>query len=150
MTKHKLLKATHSGKIIIGNITLPCYVLEDGSRVLTQTDTVQTLGLGQFVQLGKFIQQNTIRPYVSGTLQNLLKNRITFKLPRTRGKPAHGYQAIIIAEVCDAVFQAKKEGRLKETQNHIAEQCEILTRSFAKIGIIALISRRKNNIWGEK
>ena len=139
MTKSRLLKATHSGEIIIGGITLPCYVLEDGSRVLTQTDTVQTLGLGQFVQLGKFIHHNSIKPYISGDLQNLLINRITFKLPRTRGKPAHGYQATILAEICDAVFQAKKEGRLKETQKNIAEQCEMLTRSFAKVGIIALI-----------
>lgn len=132
------LKATHSGSINIGNMTLPCYVLEDGTRVLTQTGAVQSLGMGQFAQLPKFMSHTGIKPFVSKGLSNLLENRITFT-KAGGGKPSHGYQATILAEICDAVLQARKEGALHRQQMHIAEQCEMLTRSFAKVGIIALI-----------
>jgi hypothetical protein len=138
MNKSKILKATHSGEIKIGDIILPCYVLEDGSRVLTQTGAVKSLGMGQFAQLPKFMSYEGIKPFVSKDLMNFLKNRITFT-KSSGGKPSHGYNAIILAEICDCILQARKEGALHKKQLHIAEQCEILTRSFAKVGIIALI-----------
>lgn len=79
--KTPTLKATHSGEIRIGDMSLPCYVLEDGTRVLTQTGAVQALGMGQFAQLPKFTSHNSIKPFVSKELSNLLKNRITFTVP---------------------------------------------------------------------
>src|SRR5438046_2812702 len=36
--------ATHSGDIRIGNVVLPCAVLEDGTRVLTQKGVFQAIG----------------------------------------------------------------------------------------------------------
>ncbi len=138
MKKDKVLKATHSGEIDIGGFTLPCYVLEDGSRVLTQTDAVQALGMGQFAQLPKFMGHDRLKPFISAHLSNLLENRITFT-KATGGKPSHGYDATVIVEICDAIFQARKEGALHRQQTHIADKCEMLTRSFAKVGIVALI-----------
>src|SRR5437868_14475175 len=37
-------KATHMGEIKIGNATIRCAVLEDGTRVLTQYDVLQAIG----------------------------------------------------------------------------------------------------------
>jgi hypothetical protein len=88
MNKSNLLKATHSGEIYIGNTALPCYVLEDGTRVLTQTGAVQSLGMGQFAQLPKFMSHERLKPFISKDLTNLLENRITFTIP-SGGKPAH-------------------------------------------------------------
>lgn len=138
MTNEKILKATHSGTITIADTELPCYVLEDGSRVLTQTGAVQAIGMGQFAQLPKFMGHDRLKPFVSAHLSNLLENRITFK-KAGGGKLSHGYDATILVEICDAVFEANKNGALHRKQLHIAEKCEMLTRSFAKIGIIALI-----------
>lgn len=133
-----VLKATHSGEIFIGNIKLPCYVLEDGTRILTQGGTVQSLGLSKFHQLPRFASNKALEPFVSATLNNFIKNPIEFNLPGV-GRPSKGYKATILVDICDAVLQARKENKLHHQQKHIADQCEILTRALAKIGIIALI-----------
>src|SRR5688572_27783532 len=37
-------RATHSGELKLGNTTIPCAVLEDGTRVLTQVEMMNALG----------------------------------------------------------------------------------------------------------
>jgi len=138
MKKQKVLKATHSGELNIWDLSLPCYVLEDGSRVLTQTTVTKALGIGQFRQLPEFLSQDRFEPFIPKGSGNFLKNKKIFK-KEGGGKLAHGYNAIILAEICDVILQARKEGALHRTQMHIAESCEMLTRSFAKVGIIALV-----------
>jgi hypothetical protein len=64
-------------------------------------------------------------------------NPIKFRTPN--GNVAYGYEATILADICDAVLQARAEGKLQKQQEHIARQCEILVRGFARVGIIALI-----------
>jgi len=41
--------------------------------------------------------------------------------------------------ICEAVLQASKKGALNYQQKQIADQCEILVRGFARVGIIALV-----------
>jgi hypothetical protein len=61
-------------------------------------------------------------------------------IPPSGGRSIHGYEATILADICDAVLSARKiEGALQPQQRHIADQCEILVRGFARVGIIALI-----------
>jgi len=50
-----------------------------------------------------------------------------------------GYEATILADICDAVLAARDAGVLTGKQLAVAKQCEILTRAFAKVGIIALV-----------
>jgi hypothetical protein len=52
-----------------------------------------------------------LKPFVSAHLSNLLENRITFK-KAGGGKLSHGYDATILVEICDAVFEANKKGAL--------------------------------------
>ncbi|MBK9585468.1 MAG: hypothetical protein IPO55_06130 [Alphaproteobacteria bacterium] len=40
----KILKATHEGEINIGNSVIPCAVLENGERVITQSGFMRALG----------------------------------------------------------------------------------------------------------
>ena len=51
----------------------------------------------------------------------------------------NGYNATILIEICDSFLQARKEIELSPRQRIIADQCELLVRSFAKVGLIALI-----------
>ena len=44
MTKEKILKATHEGKITIGDNELNVAVLEDGTRVITQSAVFKAFG----------------------------------------------------------------------------------------------------------
>jgi hypothetical protein len=64
-------------------------------------------------------------------------NPIPFKTPT--GQETIGYEATILADICDAVLEARKANKLNYQQVHIAEQCEILIRGFARVGIIALV-----------
>lgn len=66
-----------------------------------------------------------------------IENPIVFKLPR--GDSAHGYEAAVLIEVCDALIQARNENKLGPKQGFLAKQAEIIVRSAAKVGIIALV-----------
>jgi hypothetical protein len=60
--------------------------------------------------------------------------------PKQGGAIAFGYEATILADICDAVLVARKTGNiLAPNQTKIADQCEILVRGFARVGIIALV-----------
>jgi hypothetical protein len=67
----------------------------------------------------------------------MIKNPIIFKPPG--GGIAYGYEATVLADLCDAVLDARKRGKLNYQQEHIAAQCEILVRGFARVGIVALV-----------
>jgi hypothetical protein len=68
-----------------------------------------------------------------------LRNPIRFTTPGG-GRLAFGYEATILADICDAVLAARQiPGALLPQQAHIAHQCEILVRGFARVGIIALV-----------
>lgn len=56
------------------------------------------------------------------------------------GQKVHGYEATVLTDVCDAVLEARKQGvKMTDRQQIVADQCEILIRSLAKVGVIALV-----------
>src|SRR4029077_12239605 len=50
-----------------------------------------------------------------------------------------GYDATLLADVCDVYLDAQEAGVLRENQQHIAKRCLTLSRGFMRIGIIALV-----------
>jgi hypothetical protein len=67
-----------------------------------------------------------------------IRNPIRF-VPPTGGRSVYGYEATILADLCDVVLEARSKGGVLQQQEHIAKQCEILVRGFARVGIIALV-----------
>ncbi len=141
----RLPKVTHGSAdhpLKIGSIEIPCYVLEDGTRVLSQRGVVGGIGMsygsraGGADRLTGFLSGKAISPYVSNELMMLIGNPIKF---RSGGGAAFGYPATILADICDSVLSARTAGVLQQQQLHIAQQCEILVRGFARVGIIALV-----------
>ena len=128
--------------LIIGDIAIPCYVLEDDTRVLVQRGLQSGLGMGYTVsrqggnRLTRFLEGKRINPCVSNSLKGVLINPIKFRSPSGL---AFGYPATILVDICEAVLKARDEGRLWKQQLHIAERCDVLIRAFARVGIIALI-----------
>ena len=43
--KQKLRKATHNGTLTIGDTKIPCYALEDGTRILSQRGLNEASGI---------------------------------------------------------------------------------------------------------
>ena len=144
----EVLRATHGSSdrpLVIGELSLPCYVLEDGRRVLSLGGMIRALGMsiggggkGEGDRLGRFLGSNSISPYVSNELSSRIKTPIRFHAP-TGGSVATGYEATILPEICDAILASRKSGTLRPQQSHIAEQAEILVRGLARVGIIALV-----------
>lgn len=143
-----VLKATHGSSdrpLIIGNLSLPCYVLEDGRRVLSLAGMMRALGMsiggggkGEGDRLARFASSDSIKPHVSSELASRIKSPVRFHAP-TGGTAATGYEAVILPELCDAILEARKAGSLRAQQTHIAIQAEILVRALARVGIIALV-----------
>lgn len=123
---------------------IPCYVLEDGTRVLSQRGVVQGLGMGYGTRkdgadrLTSFAAGKGISPFVNSDLLALLQNPIKF-VHGGGGGIAYGYPATLLADLCDVVLAARKAGALQKQQEHIAHQAEVLVRGFARVGIIALV-----------
>ena len=142
-----LPKATHGSAdhpLKIGNIEIPCYVLEDGTRVLSQRGVVGGLGMsygsssGGADRLTAFLSGKAVSSFVSNELMVLIEAPIKFRTSLGGGL-TFGYPATILADICEAVLAARNEGVLQKQQLHIAQQCEILVRGFARVGIIALV-----------
>ncbi len=142
-----LPKATHGSAdhpLKIGDVEIPCYVLEDGTRVLSQRGMVAGLGMtygsgqGGADRLTGFAGGKGISPFVNNDMMVLIQNPIKFT-HSTGGGVAYGYPATLLADICDAVLAARKAGVLQKQQEHIAHQAEMLVRGFARVGIIALV-----------
>lgn len=145
----KVPKATHGSSdhpLKIGEIEIPCYVLEDGTRVLSQRGTLGGLGLSRGSsgsdsggdRLASFAAGKAISPFISSDLMAVIENPLRFRHPGGGGA-AYGYPATILPEICEAVLAARQAGALQRQQLHIAAQCEALVRAFAKVGIVALV-----------
>lgn len=142
-----LPKATHGSvdhPLKIGDIEIPCYVLEDGTRVLSQRGIVAGLGMtygsgqGGADRLTGFAGGKGVSPFINKEMMALIQNPIKFT-HRGGGGAAYGYPATLLADICDAVLAARRAGALQKQQEHIAHQAELLIRGFARVGIIALV-----------
>jgi len=143
----RAIKATHGSPdhpVHIGSLEIPCYVLEDGRRVLVQGGMLTALdmkqgtaGRGGGDRIAKFTATKGLSKFISKDLEEMIKEPIKFVTPW--GSTAYGYDATALTDLCDAVLAARKEGALHYQQEHIAAQCEVLVRGLARVGIIALV-----------
>ena len=141
-----LVRATHEGKLQIGNAVIACAVLEDGRRLLTQSTFMRALGRARQakgrqyydgdVNLPAFLTAKNLKPFIPNELY-VTSSQIEFRL--TKGRRAYGYSADLLPMVCGVFVDAFKAGVLKDNQEHIADQAYLLMRSLAHTGIIALV-----------
>ncbi|GAB5408373.1 MAG: hypothetical protein BalsKO_07380 [Balneolaceae bacterium] len=145
MDKKEAHKIIHEGVLELNGLEIPCYVLEDGTRVLSGRNMQTALKMVDEVEDGKqvagtrlnrYLEQKSLKPFIYND-----KTEDHFEpIECYRGnQKINGYEATVLADICDAFLQARKEIHLSPRQSIIAEQCEILMRSFAKVGIIALV-----------
>lgn len=144
MTK-KNLKATHQGTLKIGDSNLKCAVLENGSRIISTSAifsafkrTKRGRAKNDKRELGmpSFIDASNIKPFISDELTFALKQVEYYDL---KGKLVSGYSAEILPLLCDAYLKARDAKVLKSQQLSLAFMSDILVRSFARVGIVALI-----------
>lgn len=125
----------------IANVVLDAYVLEDGTRVLSQAGFLIALGRNKraatrSVDVPPMLQGAALEPYL--TPEVMEKSRpIAFRTPN--GVRANGYRAELLPEVCEIYLKARDAETLAPNQKPVAKQAEILMRGLATVGIIALV-----------
>lgn len=129
--------------LVIGEYEIECYVLEDGTRVITQGSFLRAFGrherprkTGTEDGLPPIVQGKAIKPYVSPALLSRA-TPIPFRTPA--GSRALGYDAELLPDICDVFLAARAAGVLPQNQHHIADRAELLVRGLARVGIIALV-----------
>ncbi|TXN78282.1 P63C domain-containing protein [Methylobacterium sp. WL8] len=128
----------------ISGMEIPCYVLEDERRVLTANGFQDALKIARggsmkagMSRLELFASGKLINPFIAKDLYERVSNPISFITPG--GARAYGYEAEILVELCEAVLAARQAGRLMQQQMPIAQQCELIMRGLARVGIVALV-----------
>jgi hypothetical protein len=145
-----LPRATHKGEIPIGDTRIPCAVLDNGMRVLTETGITKALlgtrsgasrrrrmaHLDQGTLLPLFVAPGNLKPFITEELiSGPLKPQVYLEGART----VIGFEATVLPAVCDIWLTARQKGALVARQADKAMNAEILMRGLARVGIIALV-----------
>jgi hypothetical protein len=125
-----------TGELEIGNVRLPCHVLDNGKRVIAQYGVVKVLANRDSGNLMRYLKANNLSKYIDPG--HVAEQTIRFRIPGTQYE-AIGYEATLLVEICDAYLKARDDSALYPSQQKLAQQSEIIMRACAKVGIIALI-----------
>lgn len=133
----------------IAGIELDCYVLNNSQRVLSQRGMFRGLSVTRGgardgtkaeesgAELPRFASQKWLLPHLNNDLMMALTNPILFSAPGA--SRIYGYPATILPDICNAILAARDAGDTNDRQTPIVQRAEALIRSFAKVGIIALV-----------
>lgn len=135
----------YRGVLNLGEMPIPCYVLEDGTRVLSGRGMQEALKMVDEAEegrqtagtrLSRYLSQKSLNPFIYKD-----KEEDHFKpiICNDRETKINGYEATVLVDICDAFLEARQAINLSPRQEIIAAQCEILVRAFAKVGIVALV-----------
>ena len=140
----KVIAGTSDAPLRIGDLEIPCYVLEDETRVLSQRGVFEALGVSRGggsnggAQTPRFAASKSLQPFVRNDLTAALSSPILFQPPQG-GRTAYGYPAEVLVDICKAVLQARDAGALDRQQATLARRAEMLIQGFATVGVIALV-----------
>jgi hypothetical protein len=116
---------------------IPCYVLENGVRVISQRGAVKTIAGVDTGKAGNYWGLAALKPYLNNDLST--GETIVFSIP---GVPttAKGISAETFIDICNAYVKALKAGDLATArQREIAVNCSMFLAACARVGLLALI-----------
>lgn len=141
-----LPQALDEGVLKIGDARIPCAVLENRQRVLTQSGVMTSLGRARQakgrqyydgdVNLPAFLTAKNLKPFIPSELY-VTSSQIEFRTKR--GAKAFGYPAELLPKVCRVFIAADNAKALTKNQKHVAIQARILLDGLADVGIIGLV-----------
>ncbi|MBN2271675.1 MAG: P63C domain-containing protein [Sedimentisphaerales bacterium] len=138
-------KATHEGPLCIGDLAIPCAVLDDGTRVLSQRGFAKAIGGGKPMSMTRrgagnlpaLLNATNLKPFIGEELTAAAK-----PIPYVAmhgGPPAYGIRAEAIPMICRVWLEARDANKLHKRQEHLAVQADIIIRGLATVGIVALV-----------
>ncbi|HEX9625481.1 MAG TPA: P63C domain-containing protein [Acidiferrobacterales bacterium] len=148
-----LPKAVAEGTLWIGDLPLPCAVLDDAgnTRVLTQEGFLTAIGRAGKAKGGEgasvdgkpaFLRAKNLEPFISKDLMESTTpiEFIPWKAPGYQGR-AFGYQGKLLPGVCWVYQDALVASRLLPSQRHIGEACKLLLKALTNHAIEDLIDQ---------
>jgi hypothetical protein len=143
-------KATHKGELAFGDTKIPCAVLDNGKRVLSEngiTNAILGSRSGASKRLKKtaqsggallplFLAPSQLNPFIDAAMREGPLVPINYLDGRNL---ICGYEAEVLPMVCDIWLKAREQGALQSQQLDKAKKAEILMRALAHVGITALI-----------
>lgn len=147
-----ILKATHEGKIKLGESELNVAVLSDGTRVISRNAIFRAFGrtkrgraIGEIrvLNMPSFLDARNLQSFVGEDLKGVLKQ---IDYLDKNGKEDSGYNALILPMLCKVYLDARATKNLEtnkpiltKSQEPLARASEILLLGLSNIGITALI-----------
>jgi P63C domain len=135
----QLPKADYKGLLKIGDLEIPCFVLDDGRRVISGRGMMVAIGMrGRGQGMARIASHRMLESLETNDLRLAIENPIKF----TSGSPkvGDGFEATVLHDLCEAILRARDAGVLKTEQEMRYGKCaDLLIRAFARVGIIALV-----------
>jgi P63C domain len=145
-----LPEADFPGVLQLGAAAIPCAVLSDGRRVLSETGITNALlgsRSGASKRLKKvleaagaptplFLAPRQLKRFITSDLVNGPLKPVLY---REGSRVSIGYDGTILRAACEIWLRAREAGALQKQQLEKAQKAEVLLRALADIGIIALI-----------
>ena len=134
----EILQANFTGKLKIGDTELPCFVLSDERRVISGRGITRAIGMkGRGQGMARITSHSALKPFINNELALAIASPIQFKVG---GLKTSGYEATLLHSLCEVILQARDGGTLKtDYERRYAAAADAMIRSFAKVGIIALV-----------
>jgi hypothetical protein len=135
-------RATHAGILKIGDAEIPCYVLEDGTRVLSERGLLSSFGMKAGARdteekLPRYLRGKNIVPFIDQELKDRLSNPLWFQY---KNEPTRkGFPAALLPDICNVWLKARDSKVLIRKQIVAAQMADILMRGLAHVGVIALV-----------
>lgn len=140
--------AIHRGNLNIMGLDVPCYVLNNGVRVIGRTSATEVLtGIKGGGALEKYIAVRALEPFIP--LEMVLDRMVPFRLLEVEGleKAVKGLPADLFIDICHGFVSAMEwhyrqdspHPKLTVRQQQMAVAASMFLSACAKVGLEALI-----------
>lgn len=152
-----IYETTHGGSLQLGATTISCAVLvapdlDREVRVLSERELARVFGAKRGgahwrrraagapgADMPLILSAGNLQPFIDSELREALGRRYSYKVKGAANSVAYGMEAELLPQICDVLLRARDAGKLIGGQTEIAFAADILVRSLAKVGIVALV-----------
>ena len=126
------------GFLSFGDIEVPCYVLDNGERIISRTGAAEALTkVKASGNLESYLEAHALQNYIPSDIPEQL---IEFTLEHVVHKTVRGVKAETFLDICMAYVNALRDNALEtDRQKEIALQSAFILAACSKVGLIALI-----------
>lgn len=134
--------AVYKGVLKVADLEIPCFVLDDGRRVISGRGMTTAIGMkGRGQGIARIQGLKALKSLENNDLPLAIETPIQFtgNSPKV-GETSDGFEATVLQEVCEALLKARDSGALTtEQEQRYGQFADTLVRSFARVGIVALV-----------